>query len=127
MNDFSTEVAKGKAALDEHFGPEWVERVDWDKLRMSSTSSCILGQLFGDDLRVDPDGWRDSRVYSAYELGLHRLGLLTNSDDCACCCVDIEGNDYGFCTEKAAEGGRTDWQGLGNAWRKAVGKELISQ
>jgi hypothetical protein len=43
----SREVDLGVAFLDEHV-PDWRDKVDPDTLRMTSSTDCVCGQVFGD-------------------------------------------------------------------------------
>lgn len=108
MNDFSDVVAAGKALLDS-YDPEWADKVDWDNLNMSSTVDCVLGQLFGDG-------------GVGYDAGLKALSIESSPTGCECCTGSyLDGVPYGFCAEEKDEDGYTDWEGLGEAWKAAVG------
>lgn len=54
-------VKQGIALLQEQYGDEWVEKINLRSLCLSSGSSCVLGQLYGD-----------------YQTGKERLGLDTD-------------------------------------------------
>jgi hypothetical protein len=74
MNDNPTDtiearVARGAALLDEKL-PGWVERIDLDKLKLSSGCNCVLGQTW--------DGSTDTG-YSAF--GAHADALALGGDD----------------------------------------------
>jgi hypothetical protein len=40
-------VAAGVAWLDEHV-PDWLGRIDLNRLELAACTQCVLGQLFGD-------------------------------------------------------------------------------
>lgn len=59
-------VNRGADLLTKHFGgTSWVERIDFDVLRMHSPFECVLGQLFKtysnglEALGIDPDNGED--------------------------------------------------------------------
>lgn len=58
----STRVARGAALLDE-LRPEWYDAVDVERLDMSHSLNCVLGQL-----------------YVTYEAGTQTIGLRTVGD-----------------------------------------------
>lgn len=50
-------VNRGIKFLDKHFGREiWLEKIDLKILDLSSTKTCMCGQLFGDYMNVIQDG-----------------------------------------------------------------------
>ncbi len=115
MSNYDSAVAKGVALLDEksknsstcgwsdcgsssHVIPaavpaDWRKRIDFDKLAMSSTDKCILGQIFG-----------------SFESGKVKLGLAGDPT--------VQAYAYGYDT-----GGLTgSYALLRDAWKKALGK-----
>lgn len=41
-------VLNGIELLKREYGEDWVDKIDLDCLHLSSSSSCVLGQLYGD-------------------------------------------------------------------------------
>ena len=46
MSAAAERVAKGVEWLNENLGTDWPDFIDTDTLHMSSSTSCVLGQLF---------------------------------------------------------------------------------
>jgi hypothetical protein len=67
-------VIKGIALLTEEYGENWPDKIDTTYMTLSSGSSCVLGQVYGD-----------------YHVGLVRLG------------IEGEGSSYGFDTGSEGE------------------------
>lgn len=44
---FRENVRRGIAWLDDHYEDSWVQRINLERLRLSSACFCILGQLEG--------------------------------------------------------------------------------
>lgn len=44
--DYTEEVERGAAWLDENVGPNWTDEIDLPSLDLASTSYCVLGQVF---------------------------------------------------------------------------------
>jgi hypothetical protein len=65
---YAERIERGAALLDER-APGWRQRIDLEKLELSSCTTCVLGQVAGS---TDPWGWREVRLgfgldYSAAE------------------------------------------------------------
>jgi hypothetical protein len=54
MYNFQEDVGRGAALLDEKLGPDWIWRVNLDRLRLNDCLRCVLGQLgnFSDNCRT---------------------------------------------------------------------------
>lgn len=47
LNEWNACIDRGMAFLDDYFdGPEWVGRIDLDRLDLNDASVCVCGQLF---------------------------------------------------------------------------------
>ena len=101
LDDARTRVQRGAAYLDE-VDPEWYRRVDPVTLRLSSVSSCVLGQLHG-----------------GFRLGLSRSMLINMSSEPRASLSPVA---YGFhCIEGLSEAAQEqDYAYLDAAWREAV-------
>lgn len=125
MNIYTERVAKGKALLDA-FDPDWVEKVNWERLRMVSTRDCVLGQLF-----TDAESDLDYMEIPGYRTGLKALGL-TEDGECSsahCSSAHCSGGHFtaeGFGFSTSTSGGDA-WRELEEAWKAAVGKSTASQ
>lgn len=41
-------VKRGIALLEEKYGHDWYMMIDLDRLKLSSSTRCVLGQIYGD-------------------------------------------------------------------------------
>lgn len=80
-------VKRGMALLEEKYGPEWASKVDLDILDLGSSSSCVLGQVYGD--------WSE---------GVEALGLNTDGGD-------LDDSHFGFDSQ-----GDETYAELGRVW-----------
>lgn len=106
--DYARErVRRGAAYLDE-VDAEWYRRVDPVTLRLSSGSSCVLGQLHG-----------------SFRTGLSRARLIDMSSAPR---VSLSPVAYGFqCVEGVSEVVQDrDYAHLDTAWREAVRERQAS-
>jgi hypothetical protein len=92
-------VARGAALLDEKL-PGWVERIDLDKLKLSSGCNCILGQT-----------WDGPTSADSSPFGAHADALALGGDD------DIEhgfnaGGEDWFSNEPEYEALTAEWKRL---------------
>ncbi len=55
---YGERIARGAAFLDER-APGWRQRIDLEKLELSSCVACVLGQV---SANADPYGWREVRL-----------------------------------------------------------------
>lgn len=53
-------VERGAAFLDGIIGPEWVDRINLDTLRLSSACNCIAGQLHNGSFLAAMTDWFDA-------------------------------------------------------------------
>lgn len=68
--DFTKEVKRGARWLDKHIGPDWDDKIDIESLDLESTKSCILGQVFMDQVReAGGASWHNN----GYSIGRDRL------------------------------------------------------
>lgn len=91
-------VTRGANLLDRRFGRKWAQKISVPKLDLQSSTSCILGQLYGDEASWDEDG---------YMIGLRELGL-----------DDKESTEYGFM------GPENRYATLTKTWIREIGKRL---
>ena len=85
-------IARGLALLDEKVGPGWEQRIDLEKLRLSSCKQCVVGQLFDE-----------------YDKGADILGFEL-------------GSRYGFDVGMvhAPQTVWSEYQALTRAWKRAI-------
>lgn len=83
-------VKRGIALLEEQYGEDYADYIDFDTLDLQFTDRCVLGQ-----------------VYGGYDRGEERLGLTTQSS--------IE---HGFWAE--GDDKDDHWEELTRAWVKAL-------
>lgn len=105
-------VRNGIALLDREV-PHWRGLIDWDRLDMTSSYDCILGQIFHDDA-----GGSYGSFYSGYDYACEKFDM----QPCQCCKVGREhlAVDYGF-TIREQYGFETSepeisWETLGEMW-----------
>lgn len=60
-----TTIARGVALLDQCEGPHWVSAIELEKLDLTSYSTCVLGQLYGNY----DDGLRELEIGSGTPFG----------------------------------------------------------
>lgn len=72
---YGQNILRGETLLDNKY-PVWLDVIDLPRLDLSSTASCVLGQIATHDHGEDPDSW-----YGAYEAGLTLVGLEDEGDD----------------------------------------------
>lgn len=100
MSDtIETRVARGVALLDEKL-PGWVDRIDLEKLDLSSACDCILGQEF-DGKAIWPD-------LLGYDIGLSEL--FAN--------VEKDAARHGFTA--GAWAAAEAWDELEGEWRRVI-------
>jgi hypothetical protein len=46
-NEIKARVNAGALWLEEQFGPEWIDKINLDRLNLSSSTTCIAGQVYG--------------------------------------------------------------------------------
>lgn len=73
LEELKKKMKNGIEYLDKSF-PDWIEKIDVDKLKMSDPCSCVLGQLFGGFWNLSkhwcPGGWgREEFCFWAGERG----------------------------------------------------------
>ena len=108
-HDVNRRVARGAALLDAQV-PNWRDRIDVDRLNMSSGENCVLGQLY-----LNEYGEHD------WSAGLKALSLTIDDRADADDAVPIPVGDsasYGFeVFNDELESFRTVGDALGAAWR----------
>jgi hypothetical protein len=67
-------VKRGMALLQEVYGDDWVEQINANRLDLSSSSECVLGQVYGEyetglDELWGPDGIGDGHRDRAIDHG----------------------------------------------------------
>jgi hypothetical protein len=119
MRNHDENVQRGAALLDEKV-PGWDKLIDLDTLRMSSCTSCIVGQVML-TTHADEIGkyYSDSRVYAR---GLTILGVLEDEGDYDEGDQAIGFNLYPEEDDDGEEVGPDDpdWAALGEAWKKLI-------
>lgn len=91
-------VAAGAKLLD-RVVPGWAERVDFDSLDMSDGMNCILGQLFGENVKTPPGHY-------GYNVGTR---ILADADP------DFGAINYGF-DLRTFSATDSEWEDLRWAW-----------
>ena len=86
-------VDRGAALLDEVYGPEWDERIDLERLNLSSICNCVLGQLH-------------PRAENGYYRGLRVTGLGHSFP---------KSSSHGF-----TYGRHATFEQLTNAWKRLI-------
>lgn len=87
---YEAEIAKGIAAIERGYPPEWRSKVNLDNLDLDDHQFCVLGQLSG-----------------SFYWGLRHLGI-----------PDSEVEDYGFMLDASALD--SDYDRLTNEWKVAI-------
>ena len=127
-------INRGEKWLNEHYGPDWYDHIDLDRLDLSSACDCVLGQL-GHDI-VRKAGGRKGGAWSAKFRAWARRGgwdsqLLTDHDGYNLIdLIDPADADHAFwptiTPEEAAAmgflrgGGFTPYGRLDRAWRTRI-------
>jgi hypothetical protein len=106
-------IADGMAALDQVYGPDWVDKIDLDKLDLANPRQCIVGQS---------ESHRIGQVFGVYGQGITRIftAILPEPPDYTQEMTLAVA--YGF--DVAAMRAQTDLAGqyryLNGAWRRAI-------
>lgn len=89
-------IKNGAAFLDKTLGPGWSGRVNPETLVISSSSHCVLGQLYG-----------------SFSSGIRQLHLPLNRY------APLSPSNLGFDRDRDLEGmlANDDWQELNEGWR----------
>jgi hypothetical protein len=111
MTDYDADahVAKGVAVLDEKV-PDWRDRVDAERLVMSSTWECILGQVFHNEAEAS-----DDRLETGYSFGMPFLFGAAYDADRESVSID-NGFEAPYRSEADEEYGSRDYNSLTAAW-----------
>lgn len=102
---FEREVRRGIELLDSKV-PEWRERMDWDRLDMSSCSLCVGAQAYRGQYASH---W--AMPWTPYRFAMNELGLFAEND------VDKALGEHGFVILDDAPEGWT-YQVLAEEWRR---------
>jgi hypothetical protein len=73
-------VKAGIELLEREIGPEWVERIELETLCLSDSSTCVLGQVYGDFNYGLQELWEDTDHDLTLIEAMHR-GFYEPSED----------------------------------------------
>jgi hypothetical protein len=105
-------VARGATALDEFYGPSWVDEIDLDALSLKEFGTCVIGQLAGiHSEKTDVLSRYDDQTGRVLKLSpSHDLNEFWNRE-----------TRHGFSLD-ASEMRDDRWEVLDAAWRDLIGK-----
>jgi hypothetical protein len=112
MYDYTENVRRGIAFLDEYAPAGWRDRIDWSKVSIMSTDDCVAGQAFGPT--IDDGGYRLSGWSQASDI---LWGLFTDDEN-----TTYESGHYGF--NYVWEDDESNQENLINTWKRELGVKV---
>lgn len=86
-------VKRGMEFLEREHGPDWVDKIDLMALDLKDAATCVLGQVYDDEVSLAADDRRTGYEYACDEVLDGQLA-----------------SDYGFCAITH------EWNALQEAW-----------
>lgn len=105
-------MARGATALDEFYGPSWVDEIDLDALSLKDFNTCVIGQLAG--IHSEKAG-----VLSRYDDQAGRVLKLSPSHDLNEFWNQEIHHGFSLGVSEMKDDG---WEALDAAWRDLIGK-----